>query len=163
MVRRRKKRRLSIRQGAILWAALGTTLATCVPPFVRELHASPLHEVEETLPRLGELVLEFYGRTGTLPGSVALTPATPARGTPRIDPPGTWDHPTWVALGFRPGPDDAPHLFSFSFDNQGSSFVVEARGDLDGDGAQSRFALRGTIDNGTARLDEGMVVENELE
>lgn len=163
MVRRRKKRRLTFRQGAIAWAVLGSLLATCVPPFVRELHASPLHEVEEALPRLGELVLAYYARTGTLPASVALTPLTPTRGVPRIDPPGTWDHPTWAALGFKPAADNTPHLYSFSFDNQGQSFVIEARGDLDGDGATSRFAVRGTIDNGTARLDEGMIVENELE
>ena len=143
--------------------ALGSLLATCVPPFVRELHASPLHEVEETLPRLGELVLAYYARTGTLPASVALTPLTPTRGVPRIDPPGTWDHPTWAALGFRPTADNAPHRYSFAFDNQGQSFVIEARGDLDGDSATSRFAVRGTLDNGTARLDEGMSVESELE
>lgn len=163
MARRRKKRRLTIREGAILWAVLGVTLATCVPPFVRELHASPLHEVEESLPRLGELVLAYYGKNGSLPASVALTPVNPARGQPRIDPPGTWDHPTWLAFGFRPVAEDAPHLYSFAFDNQGTSFVLEARGDLDGDGATSRFTLRGTIDNGTAKLDEGMTVENELE
>lgn len=163
MVRRRKKRRLTIREGAIAWAVLGVSLATCLPPFVRELHLSPLHEVEEALPRLGELVIAHYERTGTLPASVALTPVTPARGTPRIDPPGTWDHPTWVALGFRPVVEDAPHLFSFAFDNQGSSFVLEARGDLDGDGATSRFALRGILENGVAKLEPGMIVENELE
>ncbi len=163
MARRRKKRRLSIRQWAILWAAVASLLATCVPPFVRELRTSPLHEVEEALPRLGALVLEHYARTGTLPESVALTPPTPTRGVPRIDPPGTWEHPTWLALGFRPVAESAPHMFSFAFENQGQSFEIEARGDLDGDGATSRFALRGRIDNGVAKLDEGMIVENELE
>lgn len=163
MSRRKNKRRLSFREAAIAWAVLGSLLATCVPPFVRELHASPLHEVEEALPRLGEAVLLYHARTGELPGSVALTPPVPARGAARVDPPGSWDHPTWLALDFRPVPEGAAHSYSFAFDNQGSIFVIEARGDLDGDGAQSRFVLRGVIEDGVARLQDGMQVEDELE
>lgn len=163
MVRRKKKRRLTIREFAIAWAVFGSLLATCVPPFVRELHASPLHEIEEALPRLGQAVVAYHAANGALPGSVPLTPPTPARGAPKVDPPGSWDHPTWLALGFRPVTDGAAHSYSFSFENQGSSFVLEARGDLDGDGAQSRFVVRGVIEDGVAKLQDGMSVENELE
>jgi hypothetical protein len=93
-----------------------------------------------------------------------LTPAAPPRGKKEADPPGTWEHPTWKALAFRPSPEGVPHAYAFSFDGQPAAFVAQARGDLDGDGILSTFEIRGSARAGQKpEVAPGMVVEAELE
>ncbi len=102
-----------------------------------------------------------YGR---FPDSAPLTPAAPPRGKKEVDPPETWDGPTWKALDFRASPEGVPHAYAFSFESTGTTFAARARGDLDGDGILSTFEVRGTARPGEKPwIEPGMYVEAELE
>lgn len=147
-------------------ALLGSLAAVAVPAFLRELSSSRLVEPTDGLARIGAGAVAYAEENGRFPDSVGLTPAAPPRGTKEADPPGTWDAPTWQALGFRPAADGAPHAFAFSFDapKPAEGFVARAHGDLDGDGLTSTFEIRGRIRPGEKpEVLPGMYVEAELE
>ncbi len=161
---------------AIATALGGSVLAVAVPAFFRDLHASRLVEPVDGLRRLGVLAVAYGDANGHFPESAPLTPAVPPRGRKEADPPGTWDGPTWKALGFRPVAEDVPHAYAFAFETSPkdamTSFVAQARGDLDGDGVLSLFEIRGAVRPGEkATLVPGggppspppMYVEAELE
>jgi hypothetical protein len=80
------------------------------------------------------------------PKSTGRTPSRVPAGEPVVDPPGTWDHPSWRLLGFK---KEREHAYTFEFDSrgdaQGASFVARAQGDLDGDGELSEFSIRGEV------------------
>jgi hypothetical protein len=121
-------------------------------------------EPTDGLARLAASVVAYSEVNGRFPEPAPLTPAAPARGTKTADPAGTWDHPTWKALDFRPAPEGVPHAYAFGLDTTGTGFVARARGDLDGDGVLSTFEVRGAIRPGEkAAVEPGMYVEAELE
>lgn len=156
---------------AIGFALLGSVLAVAVPAFLRELHASHFVEPTDGLARLGVAAVAYAEGHQEFPESAPLTPAAPPRGRKEVDPPGTWDAPTWRALDFRPAPEGVPHAYAFSFESSAAPggagrtlFVAQARGDLDGDGVLSTFEVRGRVRPGEKpTVDPGMVVEAELE
>jgi hypothetical protein len=143
---------------------LGCIAAVAIPTFIREVHASRLVEPTDGLARLGAGAVAWAEAHGRFPDSAPLTPAAVPRGKKEVDPPGTWDGPTWKALEFRAAPENTPHAYSFAFESTGTTFVARARGDLDGDGILSLFETRGRIAPGEGpRVDPGMYVEAELE
>lgn len=148
---------------AIGFALAGSVAAVAIPTFVREVHASRFVEPEDGLLRMATAALGHAERTGVFPEPAPLTPATPPKGKKEVDPPGTWDGPTWQALAFRASPEGVPHAYSFAFDSHPGGFVARARGDLDGDGVLSTFEVKGTLGNGKAMIEPGMYVESELE
>lgn len=149
---------------AIGFALLGSVLAVAIPAFVREVHASRFVEPVDGLSRLSAAAIEHAEKHGHLPESAPLTPETPPRGKKEVDPPGTWDAPTWQALEFRASPEGVPHAYSFAFEAQPTGFVAQARGDLDGDGVLSTFEVRGLVHpDKKPELVPGMYVEAELE
>jgi hypothetical protein len=154
-------------EAAVAIALGGSILAVAVPAFVHELSFSRLDEATAGLARIGEhAVAGAAGKPcdAAFPASAPLTPATVPRGAPAVDSdPDPWQHPTWKALDFRPSAPGVAHSFSFAFDHDGASFVAHAHGDLDGDGATSTFEVRGRCEQGIAKLDPGMYVENEIE
>jgi type II secretory pathway pseudopilin PulG len=158
-------------EAAVGAAIVASVLAVAVPAFVRELHASRLTEPVAGLQRLGTDVVAYaQGRPvlQAIPASAPQTPSAVPRGTLVVDPPGTWDTPTWTALGFRASPEGTPHAFAFAFDAPGptrTTFVAQAHGDLDGNGVTSTFEIRGhaTGDPAGAVLQPGMYVESEIE
>jgi hypothetical protein len=157
-------RKLSPVELAIGFSLLGSIAAVAIPAFAREMHSSRFVEPTEGLARIGEASIAFAEKNGRFPESAPLTPASPPRGKKEADPPGTWDAPTWNALGFRPAPEGTPHAYSFSYESNGTTFVARARGDLDGDGVLSTFEIRGVIRPGEKPIVEpGMHVEAELE
>jgi hypothetical protein len=157
-------------EGAIGFAIVGSILMVGVPAFVHELHASKQVEATsgiETMAALAVVYADGKPIEMAFPLSAPLTPAVVAKGTREVDPPNAWDHPTWKALGFRPVAEGAPHAYSFEFDPflsvTRSTFRAVAHGDLDGDGTQSTFEVRGTADHDGARVEPGMMVDAELE
>ena len=160
-------RRFTPLELAIGAALVGSVLAVAVPTFVHELHASRFVEPADGLSRIGIAAVSFCEANERFPVSAPLTPSAPPRGRKETDPPGTWDGPTWSALAFRPAPDGVPHAYSFSFESPGgSTFVAQARGDLDGDGLLSTFEVRGEqrrTSDGKPGVTPGMYVEAEIE
>lgn len=173
---------------AITVAVAGSLLAVAIPVFLRELHGSRWTEAVDGLNRIGVAAVA-YAQSPTRPSAdpfppaAPLTPAVVPAGRPVVDPPGTWDAPTWKALAFEPSAGGAPHSFSFAFDRPASAgssaatglpsgaaagaapstFVARASGDLDGDGTTSLFEIHGSAKDGAARVEPGMIVESELE
>lgn len=166
-------RRFATLELAVVFALGGSLLAIAVPTFVREVHASRLVEPVEGLKRLGASAVA-YGREHPIaqafPPSAPMTPSVPPPGHCDVDPPGAWEHPTWIALDFRPVPEGTPHCFAFVFDSvvspAGATFRAQAHADLDGDGIFSTFEVSGQAAQGDSReavLDPGMMVDSEVE
>ncbi len=148
----------------------GSLLAVAVPAFVRSWSSSRLVEPVSGLERIEQEAMAYASGKAcdtAFPKSAPLTPENVPRGKPVVDPPETWEMPTWRALHFRPTPQGVAHSFSFQFDATlaptDSRFVAHAHGDLDGDGATSTFEVRGECDGSGARLVPGMYVEAETE
>lgn len=170
---RARVRRFTALELAVAFALAGSTVAVMVPAFFRQLHASRFVEPVQGLQRLGGSALAYAHERAVgeaFPSSAALTPEAPPRGRCEVDPPGTWDGPTWRALDFRPVPAEQPHCFAFGFDSAlspaKSTFRAYAHGDLDGDGIVSTFEVTGEDVAGDTRgpvLDPGMFVDAEVE
>jgi hypothetical protein len=140
-------RPLSVLELAAIFAIGGSMLAAAVPSFVSNLHASRMAEPVDALGRLSaSAIAASQGKptASAFPESAPLTPSTIAAGVQVSDPPGTWDHPTWRALGFA---WDTPHAYSFAFESRNGPeravFSARAEGDLDGDGVTSSFEMDG--------------------
>lgn len=157
-------------QFAVAFCVGGSVLAAFVPAFFRNLQASKLAEPVEGLDRIVSNALAYSeGRPQDIsfPPSAPLTPAEVPRGVRALDPPGAWEHLTWLSLGFRV---DEPHSFSFKFESSlepGTDimrFIATAHGDLDGDGTLSTFEARGErLPGQTARALPGMYIDREVE
>jgi hypothetical protein len=161
-------RNVTALEAAVGVALFGSVLAVAGPAFVRNLSASRLTEATHGLTRIGESAIA--GATGkpcagAFPESAPLTPAVVPRGKPSVDPePDPWQHPTWIALGFRPSVPGVAHSFAFAFEAKPrTAFVASAHGDLNGNGTTSTFEVRGQCDDDTATLVPGMYVQAELE
>jgi hypothetical protein len=140
-------RSLSAVETVAVIAVIGSVVAATVPAFVSNLRASHLAEPVDALNQLStHAALYAVGRPVDLafPATVGLTPSQVPAGHRMVDPPGTWDHPTWRRLDFRM---NGPHGFAYEFESQNTAavanFVVRAHGDLDGDGVTSTFEISG--------------------
>jgi hypothetical protein len=151
---------------ALCVAVCGTVLAVGVPAFVRDLHASRLVEPIDALNRVAAAAAAQASMGGPkpYPDSVPRTPRDVPAGAPAQDPPGTWDHPTWVSLGLS---FSRPHSYAFEFESERrgrrSSYTAVARGDLDGDGQLSEFSVRGEVQGGRAPVTFPMEMRREVE
>jgi len=99
-----------------------------------------------------------------LPEPAPLTPSQVPRGTRVTDPPGTWSHPTWRALGFG---FERAHSYSFVFEAErgetSAKFSAVAHGDLDGDSVQSTLSIDGEFVPHSAVKLSPLDVQNEIE
>ena len=152
---------------AVAVSLAGTIAATMIPTFLRNVHASRLSEPVEGLKRIAaHATLRASGlpTESAYPESAPWTPTVTPRGEMLVDPPGTWDGPTWRALDFS---FDAAHAYSFSFESTNgeghSSFVARARGDLDGDGVTSSFSISGSVDRGAEPKLQPLEITREVE
>lgn len=141
--------------------------AVTIPAFLKNLHASRMSEALEGLEKLAvraHVLAESAPLTAAFPAPAPLTPASVPRASLVVDPPHTWDHPSWRLLGFA---IETPHAYSFQFDSQNggdiSRFSAEAHGDLDGDGVLSTFRTGGSIQPGQAAKREILEVSREVE
>lgn len=154
-------------EAAVAVAVAGAVLATALPAFVRNLHASKLVEPIDGLGRIAaRATARAAGRPveSAYPESVGLTPAEVPAGVRITDPPGTWDHPSWRALEFSV---TVPHAFSFAFESGGSpeqaAFRARAHGDLDGDGSLSELSISGQFRAGAEPSVSPMELYREVE
>jgi hypothetical protein len=126
-------------EAAVTVSVVACALAAVVPACVRAIRMSRTAEATENL----ELIARAWVAHGGDPGVVLPTPLTPPlvpRGSAVADPPGTWEHPTWRALGFSI-PESEPHWYAYRLDarDNGREVLVVAHGDLDGDGVTSTY------------------------
>lgn len=160
-------RELSPVELATLVAVGGSVLAVAIPTFARNVRASYVSEATRGVEQIAGRVaarLDAEGKPSALPPSAPLTPAEVPRGERVTDPPGTWDHPTWVTLDFRL---EVPHAYSFALDTEASkdeaTFTARAAGDLDGDAVTSRIEVQGRYrPSGVTELSEVSLID-ELE
>jgi hypothetical protein len=174
------ERGLAAIEAALGFAIFGSVLAVAVPAFVRDVRSSRFAEPTEGLAALSESAVAYAASRPVgqaFPASAPLTPVHPPRGILAADPFGTWETPTWQALGFPPPrssgrafAEGQPHAFSFAFDitlsPARSSFVAHAHGDLDGNGVTSTFEIRGHDVEGDPAgpaVEPGLYVEDSLE
>ena len=88
---------------AVAVAIAGSVLATALPVFVKNLHASRMPEPIDGLGRIGARATALAASRAAesaYPETVGLTPRDVPRGERVLDPAGTWDQPTWRELGF---------------------------------------------------------------
>jgi hypothetical protein len=151
-------------EAALCIAVGGSVLAVGIPAFVRDLHASRLVEPIDGLNRIAAAAAARVERGERYPASVARTPREVPVGAPVLDPPGVWDHPTWVSLGLSFA---RPHSYSFSFESEKrgrrARYVASAEGDLDGDGQLSSFSIRGEAVDGQPPVTFPMEMHREVE
>ena len=154
-------------EAALGVSILGSVLAVGVPAFSRNLRASRLVEPVEGLGRLAARATALAALRpvpDAYPETVGLTPEHVPRGAPALDPPGSWDHPTWRALDFS---FTAPHSFSFSFESAfepgRANFRAAAEGDLDGDGQRSSFEITGEAREGAEPVTNLLESRREVE
>jgi hypothetical protein len=154
-------------EAAFCVAVAGSILAVGIPVFVRDLHASRLVEPMDGLNRIAaRAAARAAGKSAALayPESVGQTPRSVPSGQPLLDPPGTWDHPTWVDLGVA---FSRPHSYTFEFQSEKRGRVARyravAHGDLDGDGQLSEFSVRGEMSEGQAPVTFPLEMHREIE
>lgn len=160
-------RSLSPVEAALCVAVGGSILAVGIPAFIRHLHASRLVEPIEGLQRIAgaaAVLVDSEPGKPRYPASVGPTPAEIPAGEPALDPPGSWDHPTWHSLRFG---FTRPHSYSFEFQSEArgrrARYRAFARGDLDGDGEPSEFSVRGEASEGRAPLTFPLEMHREIE
>jgi hypothetical protein len=160
-------RSLSPVEAAVCVAVAGSVLAVGVPAFVRNLRASHLAEPLDGLARIAATAsAKAQGQPveSAYPETVGLTPAAVPEGEPAVDPPGTWQHPTWQHLGFS---FSEAHSYSFAFDSERDKgvarFRATAHGDLDGDGELSEFSVAGEVRPGEEPRTFSVEMRREVE
>jgi hypothetical protein len=160
-------RSLSPVEAALCVAVGGSVLAVGIPAFVRNLHASRLVEPIDGLNRIAAAAAALVAAGDAKPAyppSVGPTPATVPLGEPSLDPPGTWSQPTWESLRFG---FSHPHSYNFEFQSEvrgrRARYRAIARGDLDGDGQPSEFAVRGEAREGEAPVTFPLEMHREIE
>lgn len=97
------------------------------------------------------------------PPSAPAIPIHPPRGMKYRSAAREWEHPSWKAIRFSMS---WPQYYSYSFETSKDRkrCVVIARGDLDGDGIESKFTRTLTVDDrGVVQIAPEMTVENEYE
>jgi type II secretory pathway pseudopilin PulG len=138
----------------LLVFVVGILAAIAVPAFIGYTARAKSQEARAHIEALFAGVAGYYeaervGPDGSLlsrelPPSAARTPAVPPCGTRAPWPseaPGEWR-----ALRFHPS-DPLYYAYEYERGPDGRSFVIRAAGDLDCDGHQSLFELRGGIDD----------------
>ncbi len=160
-------RSLTPLEAAVAVAIFGSVLATALPTFVHNLHASALVEPIDGLGRIATRATSLAASRpiqNAYPATVPLTPGSVPAGSRVTDPPGTWDHATWRELEFG---FTVPHAFSFAFESQNapdvSTFHALAHGDLDGDGSLSTFEIGGEVHAGGEPKTGAMDIHREVE
>lgn len=140
----------------IVVAILGILAAVAIPAFTKYMRRAKTSEAVEKLSSLYRMSAVYYGQEHAgegvdgaplphqFPDAVPQTPSTVPRGVQVRDPVGTWETPTWRALGFAVAD---PHYYSYQYDSIGTGvnaqFTARALGDLDGDGIDSTFERSG--------------------
>ena len=160
-------------------SAVGVMAAVAVPAFMKYIRRSKTAEASMNVRQLFDASASYAmehckdakscAKVARFPPSAPLTPPRSAcengKSVALQPAPGTFDHPTWKALGFSV---DTPSYFQYEYVSSGtganSAFTARAIGDLDCDGVFSTFERTGRLDaTGNVNGDAGMLMKDELE
>ena len=148
-------------EGALAFGAAATLAAIIVPSCLRSVRTSRTAEATENLERIANAALVYLNDPTKAPLSTApMTPPIVPRGSPTTDPPGTWEHPSWHALGFNL---EESHWYSYRVDVEDRQVRVVAQGDLDGDGLLSMYERKIVREGSKWVLTPALVVTSDLE
>jgi type IV pilus assembly protein PilA len=135
---------------ALITAPVGILAAVAIPAYMDYMKRSKKTEAALQLNKISRNAKRAYVESSAFPtGDAPLTPSEPCCGGPSNHcamAPGAWQQPVWKALDFQ---IDVPSLFRYSYRSDGKTFTATAVGDLDCDGTEITYELRGTVENGT--------------
>lgn len=129
-------------------APIGVIAGVAIPALADGIKRARRPEAEVHLDLIGKVARRIYLGTGAFPrGEVALTPAASCchgREIHCVSSPADWEQPVWKALEFK---IDQPSLFRYSYKSDGKTMTATAVGDLDCDGVEITYELRGVIES----------------
>ncbi|NVB80327.1 MAG: hypothetical protein HOV81_18180 [Kofleriaceae bacterium] len=134
-------------------AGIGMLSAIAIPAFMDYMKRGKQSEAHLQLNKLAKSAKTEYAVNGEFPkGKVALPPSCCESGGTCSDA-AVWQDPVWKALDFS---IDEPHRFRYSYESDGKTFTATAVGDLDCDGNEVTYTLRGSSEQGnpTTRLED---------
>lgn len=148
---------------------LGIQTAVAIPMYIRYLRQSKTGEAVANVSAISHGVVAYWSMerldrsvgavpTQSLPPSVPRTPAVPG---PDRQPWPPEAAAGWRDLDFAPA-DPIAYAYEYTRAPDGTSFVVRAVGDLDGDGTLAIFEQTGRVVGGEIQLD-ALRIENETE
>lgn len=178
LARRAAHRGFTLIELMIVIVILGILGSVAIPAYVKYMRRARSSEAVDKLAYLFRMSSSYFtgaqgvrdARATTIidaqfPAPAPLTPASVPAGSRTLDPPGSWDTPTWSALAFAIG---EPHFYAYQYDSAGtgteSRFTARAVGDLDGDFSRSTFERAGGSDaSRSVQGSMGVYMINELE
>lgn len=171
--------RLSLIEAALLLCVVGIVLVVFVPTFLRRVRTNKINEAAELLQEMSDRAAAYYAtpwddaKRFCLPGRAGPSPEAPAMDLQELDfsAEEQLGHESWAALGFQPS---RPVRYSYSYTpshdgcglntlDETVSVTFRADGDLDGDGVNSRFERRATIDRDGFRPGVALQVHRRVE
>ena len=158
----------------IVVAIIGVLASIAIPAFVRYVRKSKAVEANESLQKImigakSYYMAEQWGATGNylpmaFPTNITKTPAKPTCDR-QITPTASWDANGWAPIRFALV---EAHYFSYDFSSNASTgtaakYTAYAYGDLDCDGLQSTYDVRGSVNNEGDVVTAGPMAVNRYE
>jgi prepilin-type N-terminal cleavage/methylation domain-containing protein len=158
----------------IVVAIVGLLSAVAIPTFIKYLRQAKTVEAVEGLDKIKIGAREYYvvdhwSSAGTLldrqfPNGISQVPSAGPCCQRCINSSNDWDNHGWGVIKF--GLTD-PHYYAYSFTTTGminsAQYTANAMGDLDCDGKNSTFQIRGSICTESDVVIVGPIITDELE
>jgi len=132
----------------------------------RYLQSAKTSEAKNTLGAIGKAAVAAYERDKALcPSASEAVPKAPPSGRKYQSTDTDWQRDAAGKGGFAclKFSMQNPQYYSYSYTATDAGFIVTARGDLDADGNFSELTLEGKVQNGTAKLADGIKTKDEFE
>lgn len=143
---------------------VGVLAAVAIPSFRSYISRAKQAEARATVATLANAAKVAFAANGALcPSAASPIPANAdaVSGKKYLSSAAEWtSDPGFGCLGFFLG---HPQYYQYHYESTPTTFVVTARGDLDGDGQVSVFTLRGQVERGQVVVDQALEVTDAAE
>ncbi len=152
--------------GVVLVAVIGIVAALGIYGTRKYIANAKTAEARSTLGQIAKDAAAAYTRDGKLcPSASSPVPATVPRGRKYQSSPADWQadqaaHAGFACLHFSMS---YPQYYQYDYQSTPSGFSVIAHGDLNGDGVESRFEIRGQVSGGTISVAPNIMETNPEE